>query len=157
MRVHIFQTELLLPLPPGELFPFFADANNLQSITPPWLRFHIVTPKPIVMNVGTLIDYRLRIHGFPMRWRTRINEWQPPRRFVDEQISGPYKMWVHEHDFIETAEGTLMRDTVRYAAPLDWLTHRWLVRPDIEKIFRYREEILRARFISCVSDKPEAK
>src|SRR5512132_2679445 len=86
MRVHEFQTELWLPLPPEKLFPFFADAANLDAITPPCLHFHIVTPPPIAMREGALIDYRLRVHGIPLRWRTRINEWQPPHRFVDEQL-----------------------------------------------------------------------
>lgn len=90
MRVHEFQSELWLPLPPKELFSFFADASNLDAITPPWLDFHIVTPPPIAMSKGALIDYRLRMHGIPLRWRTRIDAWQPPHRFVDEQLRGPY-------------------------------------------------------------------
>ena len=141
-----FQTELWLPLPPEELFPFFADAANLDAITPTWLHFQIVTPPPIVMREGTLIDYRLRVRGLPLRWRTRINLWQPPHRFEDEQIRGPYRQWIHEHTFEPRDSGTLARDRVCYAVPLDWLTHRWLVRPDVEKIFAFRQEALRARF-----------
>jgi hypothetical protein len=91
MRVREFSTELWLPLPPEKLFPFFADAANLDALTPPWLNFHIVTPPPIAMREGALIDYRLRVRGVPLRWRTRINVWQPPHRFVDEQIRGPYR------------------------------------------------------------------
>lgn len=146
MRIHEFQSELLLPLPPEQLFEFFADAANLEALTPPWVHFHIVTPVPITMRAGVLIDYRVRIHGIPLRWRTRINAWGPPHRFVDEQIHGPYRQWIHEHTFEARDGGTLARDVVRYAVPLDFITHRWLVRPDVERIFNYRTEILRNRF-----------
>jgi ligand-binding SRPBCC domain-containing protein len=146
MRVHEFQSELWLPLPPAELFPFFADAANLDALTPPWLNFHIVTPPPIVLREGALIDYRLRLRGFPLRWRTRINVWQPPHRFEDEQIRGPYRQWIHEHTFAAHDGGTLARDVVRYAVPFDFIAHRWLVRPDVERIFQYRSEALKRRF-----------
>jgi len=136
MRIHEFQSELWLPLPPEQLFEFFGDAGNLNALTPP----------PIVMRQGALVDYRLRVRGIPVRWRTRINVWQPPHRFVDEQIRGPYRQWIHEHTFEARDGGTLACDLVRYAVPLDWLTHRWLVRPDIEKIFRFRSEAMRKRF-----------
>jgi ligand-binding SRPBCC domain-containing protein len=151
MRVHEFQTELWLPLPPEELFPFFADAGNLDALTPPWLNFRIITPLPIVMREGTLIDYRLRVHGLPLRWRTLISAWQPPHRFVDEQLRGPYRQWIHEHTFEAHDGGTLARDVVRYAVPFDFLLHRWFVRPDIEKIFRFRSEALRKRFAAETS------
>ena len=95
---------------------------------------------------GALIDYRLRVHGLPLRWRTRINLWQPPHRFVDEQIRGPYQQWIHEHTFEARDGGTLARDHVRYAVPLDFLLHRWFVRPDIARIFTFRTEALRNRF-----------
>jgi ligand-binding SRPBCC domain-containing protein len=146
MRVHEFQTELWLPLPPEELFPFFADAANLDALTPPWLHFKILTPLPIAMRAGALIDYKLRVRGVPVRWRTHISAWQPPHRFVDEQIRGPYRQWIHEHTFELRDGGTLARDVVRYAVPLDFLAHRWLVRPDVEKIFAYRAQELRKRF-----------
>ena len=146
MRIHEFQSELWLPLPPEELFPFFANAANLDALTPPWLNFQIVTPPPIVMGEGMLIDYRLRVRGVPLRWRTRVNVWQPPHRFVDEQIRGPYRQWLHEHTFEPRDGGTLTRDRVRYAVPLDFLVHRWLVRPDVEKIFEFRTQKLRKRF-----------
>lgn len=146
MRVREFQCELWLPLPPEEIFPFFADAGNLDAITPPWLNFQIITPPPIVMRAGALIDYKLRVRGLPLRWRTLIREWQPPFRFVDEQLRGPYQQWIHEHSFEARKGGTLARDVVRYAVPLDLLTHRWLVRPDIEKIFYFRTEALQKRF-----------
>jgi len=146
VRIREFQSELWLPLPPEELFLFFADAANLDAITPPWLHFHIVTPRPIAMREGALIDYRLRVRGLPLRWRTRINVWQPPHRFVDEQLRGPYRQWIHEHTFEPRDGGALARDRVRYAVPLGCLVHRWLVRPDIERIFQYRAERLRQRF-----------
>ena len=98
------------------------------------------------MKAGALIDYRLRVHGLPLCWRTRINVWQPPHRFVDEQIRGPYRQWIHEHTFEARDGGTLARDVVRYAVPLDFLVHGLLVRPDIERIFQYRTEALQKRF-----------
>lgn len=146
VRLREFTTELWLPLPPEELFPFFADAANLQGITPPWLDFRVVTPAPIRMQAGALIDYRLRVRGLPLRWRTRINAWEPPHRFVDEQLRGPYRRWIHEHTFEPRDGGTLARDHVSYAVPFDWLVHRWLVRPDVEKIFRFRTSALLSRF-----------
>jgi len=146
MRVREFQCELWLPLPPEELFPFFANAANLEAITPPWLQFHIDTQLPVVMQAGTLIDYRLRVRGLPLRWRTRINVWEPPHRFVDEQLRGPYRRWVHEHTFEACDGGTLARDRVSYAVPCDWLVHRWFVRPDVERIFQFRAEALRRKF-----------
>lgn len=146
MRVHEFRSELWLPIPPFELFPFFADASNLDALTPPWLHFHIVTPQPIAMRAGTLIDYQLRVRGLPLRWRTLISEWQPPHRFVDEQIRGPYRQWIHEHTFTPQAGGTLVRDVVRYAVPFDWVAHRRIVRPNIQQIFQYRSEALQNRF-----------
>jgi ligand-binding SRPBCC domain-containing protein len=134
--------QVLTP-PPEELFGFFGNALNLEAITPPWLGFRVVTPEPIQMGPGTLIEYRLELHGVPIRWRTKIAVWDPPRRFVDVQLSGPYRMWHHTHDF-EPAPGggTLMRDTVRYALPLGPLgeiAHRLLVRRDLERIFDFRE------------------
>ena len=146
MRVHQFQSELWLPLPPGELFLFFADAANLQALTPPWLHFQILTPRPIAMREGALIDYRLRVRGVPLRWRTRINVWQPPHRFVDEQIRGPYRQWIHEHTFVARDGGTLARDHVCYAVALDFLVHRLLVRPDLERIFEFRGRALHRLF-----------
>ncbi len=146
MKIHEFQCELWLPLPPGELFPFFTDADNLDAITPPWLHFHIVTSRPIEMRPGTLIDYKLGVRGLPLRWRTLIKEWQPPHFFVDEQVRGPYRQWIHTHTFEPRDGGTLARDHVCYAVPFDWLLHRWFVRPDIEKIFQFRAEALRKHF-----------
>lgn len=146
MRVREFQSELWLPLPPEQLFSFFADARNLDVITPPWLHFHIVTPQPVAMQAGTLIDYKLRVRGLPLRWRTHIREWQPPHRFVDEQLRGPYRQWIHTHTFEPREGGSLARDLVRYAVPFDFIAHPLFVRRDIEQIFAFRHEALRKKF-----------
>jgi ligand-binding SRPBCC domain-containing protein len=138
MKVFDFKSELWLPTAIERVFAFFANAQNLEAITPAWLRFRILTPLPIEMRTGTLIDYQLRIHGLPIRWRTEITAWQPPHRFVDEQKRGPYRLWIHEHRFEPKDNGTLCSDHVRYAAPGGALVHRWLVRPDVERIFAFR-------------------
>ena len=147
MDTHEFKSEIWLPRPVEEVFAFFSDPTNLDSITPPWLNFRMVTPRPIEMRVGTLLDYKLRIWGFPVRWRSRIIAWEPPHRFVDEQVRGPYRLWIHEHNFEPRDGGTLVRDHVRYAVPFDWLVHKLMVRPDVERIFAYRTECLQRRFV----------
>jgi len=146
MRIREFQCEIWLPLPPEELFPFFADAANLDAITPKWLHFRIVTPRPVEMREGALIDYKLRVHGLPLRWRTLIREWNPPHSFVDEQLRGPYRQWVHRHTFEPQNGGTLARDVVHYAVPFDFIAHPLFVRRDIEKIFQHRQKALREMF-----------
>ena len=146
MRVRDLQYELWLPLSPEELFPFFADPGNLDAITPPWLHFSIVTPGPIAMRAGALIDYKLRVRGLPLRWRTLIKVWQPPFRFVDEQLRGPYRQWIHTHTFEPRDGGTLARDVVQYAVPFDFIAHPLFVRRDIENIFAFRQAALRQRF-----------
>jgi ligand-binding SRPBCC domain-containing protein len=136
--------EQILPGTPEQVFPFFADAANLEAITPPWLRFRIVTPGPIEMREGALIDYRLRLRGVPIRWRTRIDEWEPGVRFVDRQLSGPYKLWHHTHEFAPTADGgTLMRDTVRFEVPFARLAMP-LVSRDLKRIFDHRAAAIQA-------------
>lgn len=100
-----------------EVFAFFAEARNLEAITPPWLRFEVLTPEPIRMAAGTLVDYRLRLRGVPLSWRSEISAWEPPFRFVDEQTRGPYRLWVHEHTFESSGSFTVARDRVRYSAP----------------------------------------
>jgi ligand-binding SRPBCC domain-containing protein len=141
---HVIRREQRLPRPPGEVFPFFAEARNLEAITPPWLGFRIVEPGPAGMRVGTLIEYRLALHRVPVSWLTRIEEWVPGERFVDQQLHGPYKLWHHLHEF-EPAPGggTLMRDTVRYALPLGPLgaaARVAFVRRDLERIFDFRRD-----------------
>lgn len=139
----------------SRVFPFFADAFNLQRITPPWLRFHVATPAPIDMAAGTRIDYRLRLRGIPIRWTSEITVWEPPYRFVDEQLSGPYREWVHEHTFEETELGCRVADTVRYSAPGGALVHRMLVAGQLREIFTYRHRILAGIFGESVAE-PEA-
>ena len=142
-RAHRMErvTEIAAPL--EEVFSFFADAENLETISPPWLRFRITTPGPIIMKEGALIRYRLRLRMVPISWTTRITAWQPPHRFVDEQLSGPFRMWVPEHTFEERNGRTLARDRVDYIVPGGAIVHRLFVRPDLEKIFAFRENILR--------------
>lgn len=139
-------TTAWLPNPVDEVFPFFGDAHNLDILTPPWLSFEILTPRPIPMHAGTLIDYRIKLRGMPMRWRTRISLWEPNRRFVDEQLRGPYLEWIHTHTFASVDGGTLMGDTVRYRVPGGALVNRFFVQHDVERIFRYRLEALRRHF-----------
>lgn len=142
---YVLEAEQWLPAPLDHVFPFFADAHNLEAITPPWLRFHVLTPAPIPMRVGQRIDYRLRVRGVPMRWQSEITAWNPPYRFVDEQRRGPYKRWHHEHLFMERDGGTAICDRVEYAlygGPLAPLVHAVLVKHDVERIFRYRGEAI---------------
>lgn len=141
--------EQWLPVPPDELWPFFSSADNLEKITPPWMQFHVVTPRPIDMHAGTLIDYRLKVHGMPIRWRTRIEAWEPTHRFVDVQLRGPYKQWHHTHTFTPRDGGTLCEDRVHYrlyGGPLAPLVNRLMVERDVRTIFHYREQELNRRF-----------
>jgi len=146
VRIYQLDTSLWLPRSREEVFAFFADAFNLQDITPSFLDFRIETPPPIHMEVGTLIDYRLRIRRIPVRWRTRIARWEPPSLFVDEQLRGPYRLWIHEHHFEVEGAGTRVLDRVRYAVPGGELVHRLLVRREVEAIFAHRTAALSRRF-----------
>jgi ligand-binding SRPBCC domain-containing protein len=146
VRTFLLRRAQRLPRPPADVFPFFADAANLDRITPPWLHFTIVTPLPIEMAAGRLIDYRLRLHGVPIRWRTRITLWEPPRAFVDEQVRGPYRLWHHEHVLEPIDGGTLSHDRVTYALPGGGLANRLLVDRDLRRIFDYRRDVLAATF-----------
>ena len=146
MKIRKFETAVWLPLPPEQLFEFFADAGNLDALTPGWLHFKILTPLPIRMQVGTLIDYRLRVHGWPVYWRTRISAWDPPFHFVDEQLKGPYRRWVHDHQLLPENGGTRVKDCVSYSVPLDFLMHPFLVGPDINRIFDFRTAALMKHF-----------
>jgi len=140
------ESEIWLPRPVAEVFSFFSDARNLEKITPPWLRFTVVTPEPIEMRPGTLIDYRLRVHGIPLRWRSEITVWEPPHRFADEQRRGPYRFWHHEHLFEERDGGTLARDRVDFGVLGGRLAERLFVRRDVERIFAYRQKMLEELF-----------
>ncbi len=143
MNVHRLQREQYVDRPLADVFHFFAEAHNLERITPPWLSFTVLTADPIEMRVGTLIDYRLRVHGVPLRWTSRIEDWEPGRSFVDRQLRGPYGLWHHRHTFAEAGEGTVVHDEVDYAMPfgaLGDLAHPLFVRRDLERIFTYRHE-----------------
>ena len=146
MRAFTLETSLWLPQPADRVFAFFADAANLETLTPPWLRFRILTPLPIAMAAGTRLDYRLRYRGLPLRWRTEILAWEPPHRFVDSQIKGPYRRWVHEHTFVEQDGGTLAADNVEYALLGGALTNALLIGRDVERIFAYRRQRLHEVF-----------
>lgn len=146
MKTFLFEASQWIPRPRPEVFQFFSDVCNLEAITPPWLNFHIETPTPIEMRTGTMIDYRLRVHGIPLRWRTRIAAWEPDRCFVDEQLRGPYRVWHHEHRFEEADGGTRMRDRVRYAVVGGAWVNRLFVRKDVERIFAYRSKQLTELF-----------
>jgi ligand-binding SRPBCC domain-containing protein len=147
--IHVLERRQRVELPAERAFGFFADARNLEAITPPSLSFEIVTPETIEMRPGTVIDYRLKIRGVPIRWRTRIEVWEPPRRFVDVQLRGPYALWEHTHAFEPRGEGAvLIRDKIRYALPLGPLgaiAHAVFVRRDLEQIFDFRERAVATR------------
>ncbi|MCH2141964.1 MAG: SRPBCC family protein [Phycisphaerales bacterium] len=132
--------------PRARVFGFFSDARNLERITPPLLKFSILTEGPIDMCVGALIDYRLRIRGLPLRWRTEITAWDPPHRFEDTQLKGPYRQWIHEHRFHDEGEWTRMEDTVHYRVLGGRLVNRLFVAPDVLKIFTYRNAMLQSIF-----------
>jgi ligand-binding SRPBCC domain-containing protein len=150
-RGYRLTAELYIPQPREMVFAFFSDAMRLQDLTPPWLHFHVLTAPPIAMHEGTLIDYRLRVHGLPMRWQSRISAWDPPHMFVDEQTRGPYRLWRHTHCFEEQGAGTLCRDVVDYATPGGWLVDRLFVRPDLRKIFGYRQWRLAEMFAAVTA------
>ena len=146
MRVHELHREQLVPRPLDETFAFFAQARNLERITPPWLRFEVVTPEPSEMDTGTHIDYRLHLHGIPMRWTARIEDWRPGREFVDRQVRGPYRLWHHRHLFARHPDGTIVTDHVRYALPAGVLgeaAHAVVVRRDLDRIFAFRAAAVR--------------
>lgn len=145
-RAESLRSELWVPQPLDKVFAYFADAQNLEDLTPPWLKFRILTKTPIAMKPGTLIDYRIKLYGIPMTWRTLISEWQPPHRFVDIQLRGPYRIWVHEHTFTEENGGTRIRDHVRYLAPFHFLAAPLMVNRQLAKIFDYRTQHISQRF-----------
>ena len=147
--VYRLTTKLWLPRPRAEVFAFFGAAENLQRITPPFLGFEIFTDPPIAMGVGTLIDYRIKLNGLPMRWRTQITRWEPDDSFEDTQLRGPYRQWVHTHTFVDCHGGTLCTDQVDYAPPLRpiaGLINRIAVQGKVQKIFEYRQQKVRELF-----------
>ena len=148
-KERLLAASLLVPAPLDTVFPFFADAGNLNRLTPASLGFTILTPQPLVMRSGLLIDYKISLHGVPMRWRTRICAWEPSGsvpRFVDEQVKGPYAQWIHEHTFTTQDGGTLCKDNVRYAHWGGPIAERLFVRPELRRIFAFRAEKMREIF-----------
>ena len=142
---HTFTREQFIDRPLDDVFAFFADANNLQRITPGWLHFRMLTPGPIEMRVGARIDYRIRLRGVPIVWKTGIRDWDPPRRFVDVQVQGPYRVWEHTHEFAAVSNGTLVRDVVEYELPagrLGEIMRTMFVARDIAAIFDHRRVVL---------------
>jgi len=145
MAEHILTRDLTLNLPIEKVFGFFADAGNLELITPPELNFHITTPQPINIQKGTLIDYQLKVRCFPVKWRTEISEWNPPFLFVDQALKSPYTQWIHRHTFTKIEENkTLIKDEVKYRLPLEPfgdLAH-WFVRRELDYIFDFRQKVV---------------
>lgn len=151
MRMHVLQETTFVPLPIERVFPFFADAENLERITPPSLRFSILTPLPIEMREGARIDYRLRLLGLPFGWKTAITKWDPPREFVDEQLSGPYCVWRHHHRFRAVEGGTEIEDRVDYVLPFGplGLLALPLVRLQLRAIFAHRQRAVRELLLAA--------
>jgi ligand-binding SRPBCC domain-containing protein len=148
-RIHLLERSQRVELPVERAFAFYGDSHNLEPLTPPWLHFQVRTPMPIEMGAGTLLDYTLKLHGFPIRWQTRIETWDAPHGFVDVQAKGPYSLWEHTHAFEPDGENaTIIRDRVRYAipfGPLGTLAHHLFVRRDLERIFDYRRDAVAER------------
>lgn len=145
MAEYTLNREIEIAKPIAEVFDFFADAGNLERITPPELNFHIVTPQPIDIRQGALIDYNLKLRGFPVSWRTEISEWNPPHSFVDRQLKGPYTQWIHRHTFTQLdANRTLIEDEVKYRLPLEPLGDlaHFLIRRELDYIFDYRQKVV---------------
>jgi len=155
-RIQRLERTQRLRAPAERAFEFYAEARNLEAITPPWLGFRMITQGTIEMRAGALIDYRLKLHGVPVRWRTRIEVWEPPLRFVDVQLRGPYSLWEHTHTFERDGDdAVLITDRVRYAlplGPLGGIAHAIFVRRDLERIFNYRAMAVAARLATTAPD-----
>lgn len=148
-KIRIISRETSVNKPIDEVFSFFAKAENLNIITPPELNFKIITPLPIEMRMGTLIDYKIILNGVSFKWKTKITEWVPPYRFVDTQIKGPYRIWVHEHIFESQGNNTTVKDIVSYLPPgwiLEPVIHKLAVKKKLEHIFDYRMEKIKSIF-----------
>jgi ligand-binding SRPBCC domain-containing protein len=145
MKNHILKTRMELPLELDDVFPFFCDTAILERITPPELHFQTITPQPIEITLGTIVDYKLQLFTLPFRWRSEITVWRPPHEFVDEQVQGPYRLWIHRHEFYEENGITIIQDTVRYQLPL-WPLGEVaypLLRVQLRRIFKYRQQATR--------------
>ncbi len=149
MTPFVLRAEQCVPRPLAEVFTFFSKAENLQRLTPPWLHFQILSVEPTPMRTGTLIRYSLRWRIFPIHWTTGIVAWEPPYRFVDVQLKGPYKLWRHEHGFASEGTGTRITDEIQYLLPFGVfgrMAHAVKVKKDVETIFAYRAKMVRSLF-----------
>ena len=147
--MYQLESQQIVPRAREEVFAFFAEARNLERLTPAFLNFRILSPRPIEMRSGAVIEYQIRLGGIPMRWRTRIESFEAPARFIDVQLSGPYRCWHHVHEFHNTPGGTQVIDRVTYSLPFGFLgalAHRLLVRRTLERIFEYRQQRLTELF-----------
>lgn len=156
-RLHQLSRTQLVGRPLPEVFAFFSDASNLDALTPPFLHFRILTPMPVELRVGAQLDYQLSLFGVPVRWRTRISDWQPQERFVDEQESGPYALWRHTHEFEARGGSTLMRDVVDYSEPLGpvgTVAHVLFVRRTLDRIFNFRRDAILRLLDRSRTDQP---
>lgn len=156
-RLHQLSRTQLVGRPLPEVFAFFSDASNLDALTPPFLHFRILTPMPVELRVGAQLDYQLSLFGVPVRWRTRISDWQPQERFVDEQESGPYALWRHTHEFEARGGSTLMRDVVDYSEPLGpvgTVAHVLFVRRTLDRIFNFRRDAIPRLLDRSRTDQP---
>lgn len=157
MKCYDLESEQFIDQPIEKVFDFFSRPENLEKITHPKYHFTILTPKPIFMEKGTLIDYTIRILGFSVHWRALISSYNPPHSFIDEQIKGPYLLWHHKHNFKEKNGGTIILDSIRYAVPMGiigrFLNYFW-IRNDIKRIFKHRRKFI---FDLNYHDNKEAK
>ncbi|MBK7182760.1 MAG: SRPBCC family protein [Bacteroidetes bacterium] len=147
--MHTLTKETIIDRPLKEVFDFFSKAENLNQITPPDMQFQILTPLPINIQKGTLIDYKIKVNGIPFKWKTLISTWEPPFRFVDEQLKGPYNTWIHEHTFEERDGKTYMKDVVKFKSPgwiLEPLINALFIEKKVKGIFDYREKRLNEFF-----------
>ena len=143
--MHILTTTTVINKPLSEIFEFFSNAENLNKITPPDMQFKILTPLPIIIKKGTLIDYKIKVNGIPFNWQTEITEWEPNKRFIDKQLKGPYRVWIHEHTFEEKDGKTIMNDHVQFLSPgwfLEPIINKLFIEKKVKGIFAYREKIL---------------
>lgn len=149
--INVVAAQVILPYSRDQVFEFFSKAENLELITPSWLKFNIMTPTPVEMFNGQLIDYKLKLFGLPFKWKTEITVWDPPNRFIDTQLKGPYVSWVHEHRFVEQGEKTVVYDKVEYKVPgwiLSPIINKLFVRSNVEQIFKYRTKVIQEIFKS---------
>jgi ligand-binding SRPBCC domain-containing protein len=143
--MHILTKTTVINKTLSEVFEFFSNAENLNKITPPDMQFKILTPLPIIIKKGTLIDYKIKVNGIPFKWQTEISEREPNKRFVDKQLKGPYRVWIHEHTFEEKDGKTIMNDHVQFLSPgwfLEPIINKLFIEKKVKGIFAYREKIL---------------